>query len=320
MRYYYKMNLPIGHDSIASQLRQLHDSGKLPHSFLFYGPKGVGKSTMAQVFGRFLLCGPKKEEAATALFEDQTPRSFPLDYNQSHEVLPQIEAGSTPDFHIISPVEGKQSISAEQARGVIEKLSLSSDRRRVVIIDGAELMTTAAANVVLKTLEEPRPNIHFILVSHGIAKLLPTIISRCRQFRFKPLSQEQVGQVLKSQNIKISEKELTFSAGCPGHAIMLTTEGQQAVTIVEKILKNKEIISTDADLLGKKENFTVAMNYLLQNLYNQAIQNKNNNKYNILYKKVDKIYKESKEFNLSGHLAITNAFTPVLKGLEEEVK
>ena len=255
------MNI-IGHQNVQTSLNELLLSGRMPHAMLFHGSKGVGKRLVAEVFARRLLCGAGAPE-----------ESWQLSFNTKHPVYPQVEAMSSPDFHIIEPDDGKKSISVDQVRSTLSKLSLSSDGDRVVIIDAAEQMGAAAANALLKTLEEPGQGIHLILICHNLSKLLPTIVSRCRQFRFSPLSENEVKFVLEENFPEKGRQEVDelamLAAGCPGEAERLMGDAQEILHALDAFFKKLPAKSTLpalelSDKLHRKKLAPLGMEMLLK--------------------------------------------------------
>jgi DNA polymerase III subunit delta' len=154
----------------AAQLEAALRAGTLGHAWVLSGPAGVGKINLALVLARRLLGGegaPVELEAGEALAA-MVGRHEPTDRH--------------PDLHWLYPQEDKQTISIEQVRDVTEALTLTAHGggAKVVVIEPAEALTTAAANALLKTLEEPTPRAYLLLVSHQPGRLAPTVRSRCQ--------------------------------------------------------------------------------------------------------------------------------------------
>ncbi len=155
------------------QLDSARSSERLGHAWLLGGPEGVGKLNLALVFATRVLSrsaldtppvlGP--DEGATAMRD----RHQPADHH--------------PDLHWLFPEEDKRSISIDQVRAVSDSLSLTAHRgvAKVAIIEPADAMTTAAANALLKTLEEPTDNTYLFLLSRQPGRLAATIRSRCQR-------------------------------------------------------------------------------------------------------------------------------------------
>ena len=146
------------------------DAGRLGHALLLSGRPGVGKQLFATVFAQRLLCeAPMRASAPCA-----NCRSCLL-----------FTAGSHPDFRRLSPLEDARSIGIDQIRELGEFFALRSHygQAKVALIAPAEAMQRAAANALLKVLEEPAGPAHLLLVSHQFERLMPTIRSRCQQIR-----------------------------------------------------------------------------------------------------------------------------------------
>jgi DNA polymerase-3 subunit delta' len=158
------------------RLEGAHRQGRLGHAWLIAGPSGLGKINLALALAQRVLgslAAPAELGAAAAL-EALAERHAPVDRH--------------PDLHWLHPEEDKESISVEQVRGVIEALGLTAHRgaAKVVIVEPAEAMTAAAANALLKTLEEPTRDSYLLLVSHRPGRLPATVRSRCQRLELRP--------------------------------------------------------------------------------------------------------------------------------------
>jgi len=179
-----------GHGAAEQRLLQLALSGRMPHGWIFTGPVGIGKATLAFRLARFLLYrGFTGQSVANDLdLFAETPHDFSAPQNLSippeAPVFAQIAAGSHPDLLIIAPEEDKD-LNVEQIRTVGPFLAMTAAQSgwRIVIIDGAECMNRAAQNALLKVLEEPSSNSLLILLADNLGRLLPTIRSRSRLLR-----------------------------------------------------------------------------------------------------------------------------------------
>jgi DNA polymerase-3 subunit delta' len=155
------------------KLEQAHAGERLGHAWLLTGTRGVGKINLALVLASRLLSRtvsgspPPALDAATAA-DAMRARHEPSDHH--------------PDLHWVHPLEDKVTISVEQIREVSQDLSLKgfAGGAKVVIVEPAEAMTVAAANALLKTLEEPTASTYLLLVSHQPGRLVGTIRSRCQ--------------------------------------------------------------------------------------------------------------------------------------------
>ena len=179
----------------TSQWRYLHERKRLdqlPHALLVAGPAGVGKLLFAKQFAQALLC----ESPAT----DHTACGH-------CRACIQFCAGTHPDFALITPEEDAKAIKVDQIRQLIETISLASHHggHRLTLIFPAEAMNNAAANSVLKTLEEPPAQNIMLLVSHQPARLTATIRSRCQRLDMPLPDSQQAEAWLQQQAAKTGE-------------------------------------------------------------------------------------------------------------------
>ena len=140
----------------------------------------------------------------------------------------------------VNPLPQKSTISTEQIRDLTAILRTHSSVRRVVIINPANTMTESAQNALLKTLEEPNPNTHFLLITTANTELLPTIQSRCQQLTLHRTTASQDAQLLENTKLTPQEKRqiLFLAAGLP---LLITELGQDA-----KKLAERQAIAADA--------------------------------------------------------------------------
>lgn len=207
---------PLGHSALQAQVAQLLATGVLPHALLLHGPQGVGKATLARWLAARLICGPAAGEARN-----------PLTPNKASPLWAQLQAGSCPDFHVLTVPEKKKSIGVEEVRTLLETLLRSSEHARVVVVDALDDVTPDAANTLLKNLEEPRPGIYFVLVCHQLSSVLPTIKSRCRLLKVGVLNDAETAAVLAAQGAELVEAAL--AKGRPGAWLGLTAAQKAAL-------------------------------------------------------------------------------------------
>jgi DNA polymerase-3 subunit delta' len=153
------------------QLQQARQAGQLPHAVLLHGPAGIGKQDFALAAVHSLLC------------EQPGPADQACGQCKACQLL---KCDNHPDFIHIQPEETGKAIKIDQIRELIRQMGLSAHfgGYRVVLISQAEQMNLAAANSLLKTLEEPQPNTLIMLVSSQLSRLPATIRSRCQMLRF----------------------------------------------------------------------------------------------------------------------------------------
>lgn len=149
-------------------LLQPHLQGRLSHALILTGLKGIGKRHLANILSLRLLC--------------ESPLENGFACGQCHSCS-MLESGSHPDSYIVQPEEKSEVIKIEQIRELTAKIILASHsgQYKVVIIDPADKMTIAAANSLLKTLEEPPDKTLFLLITSDVSRLPVTIRSRCQQ-------------------------------------------------------------------------------------------------------------------------------------------
>lgn len=211
----------LGHDAQSAALMEAARSDRLHHAWLLAGPKGLGKASFARASALRLLA----EAAGPA------PDGSGIDVSEDHPIAHLFAAGSHPDFRLLERLprdasgDLARSVTIAQVRGLQSLFATtpSLSPRRVVMIDAIDDLERAAANALLKNLEEPPTGTVFLLVSHAPGRLLPTIRSRCRLLRFKPLDDAAMAAVLRAQLPDTDEAEIQAlvraGEGAPGHAL-----------------------------------------------------------------------------------------------------
>ncbi len=210
-----------GHDQAVDQFRQAWDKRAIHHAWLLAGPRGVGKGTFARQAAIRLLsdaAGPAVEAPGLAI-------------DPEHPIARLIDAGSHPDMRLLERIENSKTgnlarnITVDQVRELGQFLGLTAALSdwRVVVIDSVDELEKSAANALLKMLEEPPSNCVFLLVSHALGRLLPTIRSRCRRLDFRPLPDDAMASVLDRQLPDLSANErrklIPLAGGSAGRAV-----------------------------------------------------------------------------------------------------
>ena len=245
----------FGNAPRIEHLKKILADEKFPHAVIFSGVEGIGKRKIAENCAAALLCENSKVEACGTC--------------ESCRIL---AAGSHPDFYIVEPEKSKSApnIKIGQIRALQSEVSLQPNHSacRVVIIDGAEFMNNAAANCLLKTLEEPTGQTIFILTTANRAGLLMTLRSRCSTINFEKIPAAQIKSALELRNVE-SERAETVSLiadGSFGRALKLEESGgyeirNDALNFLENLLSKKITVEdifnsgkTFSD--GSRENFS----------------------------------------------------------------
>lgn len=205
----------IGHKQVITQLCLMQQEDRIPHAMLFCGTDGVGKSLVAEALAAAILC--------------HTPV-----HNQAcgHcKACRALAAGTHPDFFQIQPESETKAAPAIRIEAVrklqeeIARIPLLSERR-VVIMQEADKMNEAAANCLLKTIEEPSGQIVFILLTSRPSALLDTIISRCMRVEFGILQPEELVAILHQQGIEepLAGKLASIADGSVSKALAMQDE------------------------------------------------------------------------------------------------
>lgn len=204
----------LGHETSKRLIQKAVEAGRMPPALLLSGPEGVGKFLLARALGRALLC----TESGSC-----EPQCVPC--RRANE-------GGHPDLIVVQP--STLVIKIDQIREVVRQIMGRpfEARRRVVVLDQAHLLTEEAANSLLKSLEEPPPTSHLILVTAAPQALLPTIRSRCQGLRLGPLPASTVEEYLKEKHGQPAEEarlRASLSGGSIGAALAWETETHRSV-------------------------------------------------------------------------------------------
>ena len=224
----------VGHGEAEDRFLSTWQSGRMPHSWLICGPRGIGKATFAFRAGRFALSEGGSNEPA-GLFGEAIPADS-LQLDPENPVFRRVAAGAHADLmtlqRSVNPDTNKlrSSIAVDDVRkaGDFMRLTPSEGGWRVVIVDSVDELNVNAANALLKVLEEPPARALLLLVSHTPGRLLATIRSRCCRLTLKRLSDEQVTDLLASQRPHVTAGDRLAIAGLaegsPGRALSLADD------------------------------------------------------------------------------------------------
>ena len=198
----YRTYRPMTFDEVAGQkhivqtLKNALRENKIAHAYLFCGPRGTGKTTMARIFAKALNC----------------ENEFGNPCNHCENCV-AITEGRHPD---VIEIDAASNRGIDDIRDLVSKVKYSPilGRYKVYIIDEVHMMTNEAFNALLKTLEEPPENVVFILATTEPYKLMPTILSRCQRYDFTKVSDgdiyNRLFDILQNENIQIEEDALTM--------------------------------------------------------------------------------------------------------------
>ena len=174
----------VGQQHIVSTLEHAITEGRLSHAYLFCGPRGTGKTTMARILAKALLCRnaeAARAEGASGCMPDGTCEECELIAEGSHPDVYELDAASRTGVDNVRE-EIINSVNFAPVRG----------KYKIYIIDEVHMLTTAAFNALLKTLEEPPAHVIFVLCTTDPQKILETILSRCQRFDFHRIGNEDI--------------------------------------------------------------------------------------------------------------------------------
>jgi DNA polymerase III subunit delta' len=235
---------------------------RMSHALLLHGRAGMGKLDFAMELSQSLLCVSPKDGHACGVCPSCT----------------WFKEGGHPDFKYITPEEAdasedapkkkatkKTQISVEQIRQLIQLLSLtnhSATALRVVLIHPAEVMNMASANALLKVLEEPPNNTIFILVSHQVHRLLPTIMSRCQAIAMPMPERSEAVAWLQSQQVKNADNLLDYAGGAPLTALQSSNDFSAQATVYQHLAKGNKLDTAVCANLLLEHGMEAAINLL----------------------------------------------------------
>src|SRR5258707_6489772 len=177
----------VGNQQTQTLLQRAAVTGQVSHAYLLTGPEHIGKTTLALAFVKLLQCvgrDPTDEDACGRC-----------------DACRKIAHGNHPDVALVEPPEGKHWLPVEYVRDVLHTANLApyEGRWRAFILPRAERMRAEAVNALLKTLEEPPPDLVLLLTSAEPEQLLPTLVSRCQHLPMHPLSPEEIAGALRER-------------------------------------------------------------------------------------------------------------------------
>jgi DNA polymerase-3 subunit gamma/tau len=183
----------LGQDHVVRTLRNAIEQERLAHAYLFVGPRGTGKTSTARIFAKALNCsgGPK------------------IEFDPEEDICREIAEGNSLD---VLEIDGASNNGVDNVRELREtvKFAPAKCRFKIYYIDEVHMLSTAAFNALLKTLEEPPPHVKFIFATTEAHKVLPTIISRCQRFDLRRIPTKVIADhllhIAKLEKVDLEEK------------------------------------------------------------------------------------------------------------------
>ncbi|WP_414662047.1 DNA polymerase III subunit gamma/tau [Horticoccus sp. 23ND18S-11] len=189
----------VGQDHVVRTLKNAITRQRIAHAYLFVGPRGTGKTSTARIFAKALNCtdGPK------------------ADFDVNDPACVSIAEGSHLD---VIEIDGASNNGVDQVRDLREtvRYAPAQGKYKIYIIDEVHMLSAAAFNALLKTLEEPPAHVKFVFATTDPQKVLPTIVSRCQRFDLKPIPNdlivERLRKIAAEEKIKVSAEALACVA------------------------------------------------------------------------------------------------------------
>jgi len=222
-----KFSEVVGQEVIVKTLQNSIKAGKISHAYLFNGPRGTGKTSVARVLAKALNCPNVKD----------------LEPCGECEVCTEISSSTYPD---VIEIDAASNNGVDEIRDIREKVKYlpSGAKWKIYIIDEVHMLTTNAFNALLKTLEEPPKHVIFVLATTDVHKVPATIISRCQRYDFKSLSvieiKNKLAAVAKEENVQVDGETLMTIAESAEGAL------RDALSILEQVISySNEVVTLD---------------------------------------------------------------------------
>ncbi|MFO1477863.1 MAG: DNA polymerase III subunit gamma/tau [Verrucomicrobiota bacterium] len=221
----------VGQEHVTKTLSHAIEQNRIAHAYLFCGPRGTGKTTVARIFAKCLNCtgGPKVE------FDPQDPKCLEIAEGRSLDVL-EIDAASNRGI--------------DEIRGLREtvRYAPSSSKFRIYIIDEVHMLTKEAFNALLKTLEEPPEHVKFMFATTEPEKVLATILSRCQRFDLRripaALIVKHLAQIATQEKVKVSEPALyAIARGAEGGMRDAESTLDQLISFCGNTIEESDVLS-----------------------------------------------------------------------------
>ncbi len=249
----------LGQEHIIEILRNAARQDKFAHAYLFYGSRGSGKTTTARLIAKLVNCETR-----------QSDKKFKEQSEPCNKCRPctEIDAGHALD---VIEIDAASNRGIDEIRNLQEgvKLSPTSYKNKVFIIDEVHMLTREAFNALLKTLEEPPAHAVFILATTEYEKVPPTISSRTQRFHFRKLTLDEIAKklksVIKSEKLKISGEALELIAALAEGSLRDAESLLDQITSLDQDVELKDV-ERIAGKIGYKKTATLAEYLLTGNL------------------------------------------------------
>lgn len=212
----------VGQESISKTLQNALKLGRIAHAYLFYGPRGCGKTTTARILAKALNCTGHGNDKPSAHPCGECPQCREIAQSADMDVL-ELDAAS--------------NTQVEKVReAIIDTVALaaSRDRFKVFILDEVHMLSASSFNALLKTIEEPPAHVVFILATTEKHKVPATIVSRCQTFRFRPITVEEITshlmELAEAEGLDLTEKAARIIAKNAGGAL------RDALTLLDRAI------------------------------------------------------------------------------------
>ncbi|MBW1974679.1 MAG: DNA polymerase III subunit gamma/tau [Deltaproteobacteria bacterium] len=221
----------VGQEHVTRVLQNAIRTGRLSHAYLFSGPRGVGKTSVARILAKAINC----EKGIT-----------PEPCNECSNCQ-AITSGRFPD---VVEIDGASNRGIENVRNLQESITYRpiKGRSRIFIIDEVHMLTTEAFNALLKTLEEPPPHVHFVFATTEIHKVLPTVLSRCQRFEFRRIATNVIAdhlrRICKAENFNVPDNVIEALASEADGSL------RDAETLLEQVVAFQGEDIADEELLN----------------------------------------------------------------------
>lgn len=238
----------IGQEHVVRTLMNAISLERISHAYLFSGPRGSGKTTIARIFAKAINCENRKKGEAEPCGKCSS--------------CVAIKEGKCIDLVEIDAASHRGIDEVRELREGVKFLPVKS-KYKVFIIDEAHQLTKEAANALLKTLEEPPPHVVFILATTEVNKMIPTILSRCQRFEFRKLTIPEIVKrlefICQKEKFKVVEKEALNLIGIYAGGSLRDAESilEQAINFA-KATSKELTVQTLKDLLGIPQREIVA--------------------------------------------------------------